>query len=152
MSWLLRASEVEAPLSVFCSHSFTCIFIIICTCSESVSHSLLSDSLQPVDCSPPGSSVSGVLQARILEQVAISCSRGSFWPSNWTWVSCLAADSLPSEPPGKPYIYISFPFNIYLFAASSSELSGRIFSCIHLVGSSLTRDWTWTSCIGKEKS
>ena len=31
----------------------------------------------PTDCSPPGSSVCGILQARILEGVAISCSRGS---------------------------------------------------------------------------
>ena len=31
----------------------------------------------PVDCSPPGSSVHGILQARILEWAAISCSRGS---------------------------------------------------------------------------
>ena len=32
----------------------------------------------PMDCSPPGSSVHGVFQARILEWVAISFSRGSF--------------------------------------------------------------------------
>ena len=41
----------------------------------------------PMDCSPPGSSVHGVLQARILEWVAISSSRGSSWPRNWTRVS-----------------------------------------------------------------
>ena len=34
----------------------------------------------PMDCSPPGSSVHGIFQARLLEQVAISCSRGSSWP------------------------------------------------------------------------
>ena len=34
----------------------------------------------PMDCSPPGSSVHGVLQAKILEWVAISSSRGSSWP------------------------------------------------------------------------
>ena len=34
----------------------------------------------PVDCSPPGSSIHGILQARILEWVAIPFSRGSFWP------------------------------------------------------------------------
>ena len=33
--------------------------------------------LQPVDCSPPGSSVHGILQARIVDWVAISFSRGS---------------------------------------------------------------------------
>ena len=43
-----------------------------------------------MDCSPPGSSVHGILQARILEWVAISFSRGSSWPRNWTQVSCIA--------------------------------------------------------------
>ena len=38
----------------------------------------------PMDCSPPGSSVHGIFQARILEWVAISFSRGSSWPRNWT--------------------------------------------------------------------
>ena len=44
----------------------------------------------PVDCSPPGSSVHGILQARILEWVAISFSRGSSWPRDQTWVSHIA--------------------------------------------------------------
>ena len=41
-----------------------------------------------MDCSPPGSSVCGILQARMLERVAYPFSRGSFWPRDWTWVSC----------------------------------------------------------------
>ena len=41
--------------------------------------SVLSDSLCPLDCSPPGSSVHVISQARILEWVAISSSRGSSW-------------------------------------------------------------------------
>ena len=90
---------------------------------------------KPTGCSAPGSSVHRILQARILEQVAISFSRGSSWPRNRTQVSCitgsykgspllewavvplprglpnpgieprsptLQADSLLSEPPGKP--------------------------------------------------
>ena len=40
------------------------------------------------DCSPPGSSIHGILQARILEQVAISFSRGSSWPRDRSQVSC----------------------------------------------------------------
>ena len=55
-----------------------------------------------MDCSPPGSSNHGILQARILEWVAISFSRGSSWLRDRTQVSCIAGDSLPSEPPGKP--------------------------------------------------
>ena len=44
----------------------------------------------PMDCSPPGTSVHGILQARILEQVAISSFRGSSQPRDQTWVSCIA--------------------------------------------------------------
>ena len=44
----------------------------------------------PMDCSPPGSSVHGILQARTLEWVAIPSSGGSSQPSDRTWVSCSA--------------------------------------------------------------
>ena len=43
-----------------------------------------------MDCCPPGSSVHGILQARILEWVAIPSSRGSSRPRDWTQVSCTA--------------------------------------------------------------
>ena len=43
-----------------------------------------------MDCSPSGSSVDEILQARILEWVAISFFRGVSWPWHWTWVSCIA--------------------------------------------------------------
>ena len=51
----------------------------------------MSDSCDPMDCSLPDSSVHGILQARILERVAISFFRGSSQPSGWTWVSCFAS-------------------------------------------------------------
>ena len=44
----------------------------------------------PIDCSPPGSSVHGILQARILEWVAIALSRESSRPRDQTQVSCIA--------------------------------------------------------------
>ena len=44
----------------------------------------------------------GILQARMLQRVAMPSSRGSSQPRGQTWVSCMQADSLPSEPPGKP--------------------------------------------------
>ena len=55
----------------------------------------------PVDFSPLGSSVHGILQARTLEWVAISFSRESFWiePSIEPGSPALQAGSLPSEPP-----------------------------------------------------
>ena len=52
-----------------------------------------------MDCSPPGSFVHGILQASIVEWVAIPFSRGSSQPRDQTQVSCIAG--LPSEPPGK---------------------------------------------------
>ena len=44
----------------------------------------------PMDCSPPDSSIHGILQARVLEWVAISFSRGSSRPRDQTQVSCIA--------------------------------------------------------------
>ena len=53
----------------------------------------------PMDCSPPGSSLHGILQARILEWISNSFSRGSSQPRDWPWSPALQADSLVSEPP-----------------------------------------------------
>ena len=58
--------------------------------SESVSCSIVSDSLQPLVYSPPDSSVHGILQARILEWAAIPFSQGSFWPRDRTPVSYIS--------------------------------------------------------------
>ena len=59
--------------------------------TESVSWSVMYDSATPrTVCSPPGSSVHEILQAKILEWVAISSSKGSFRPRDWTRVSCIA--------------------------------------------------------------
>ena len=68
--------------------------------SQSVSQSCptLCD---PKDCSRPGSSVQGILQASILEWVAIPFSRGSSWPRDQTQVSCTVY-CLPSEHQGSP--------------------------------------------------
>ena len=44
----------------------------------------------PMDCSPPGSSVHGILQTRLLEWAAIPFSRGSSRPRDETQVSCTA--------------------------------------------------------------
>ena len=56
----------------------------------------------PMDCSPPGSSVHGILQTRIQEWVVISFSKGSFRPRDQTHVSCIAGGFFPAEPLGKP--------------------------------------------------
>ena len=59
----------------------------------------------PLDCSLPGSSVHGIFQGRILEWVAISSSRGSSQPRDWTCfscVSCIAGRFFIAEPSRKP--------------------------------------------------
>ena len=62
---------------------------------------------EPLDCSPPGSSVRGILQARIVEWAAIPFSRGSSWSRDRICLSCLLhwqVGSLPSGSPGKPVV------------------------------------------------
>ena len=59
----------------------------------------------PTDCSLPGSSVHGILQARILEWVARPSSRGSSRPRDWTripCVSCVTGRFFAAAPPWKP--------------------------------------------------
>ena len=58
--------------------------------SESVSCSAMFNSLRPMDFTPPGSSVHGILQARTLEWVAIPFFRGSSQSRDWTQVSHIA--------------------------------------------------------------
>ena len=56
----------------------------------------------PMDCSPPVFFVHGILQARIMEWVAVPFSRGTSRPRIKPRSPAMQADSLPSEPPGKP--------------------------------------------------
>ena len=59
---------------------------------------------EPMDCSPPDSSVHGISQARILEGVAMPSSRGSSQPRNRTRISCsscIAGGFFTTEPPEK---------------------------------------------------
>ena len=71
----------------------------------------------PVDCSPPGSSVHGISQAIILEWVVIPFSRKSSWPRDQTHISCIHCVSYiagrfsPGEPPGKHFQIQSVQFS-----------------------------------------
>ena len=63
-----------------------CVSVCVCVCLVIQACSILFD---PMDYSPPGSSVRGIFQARIVEWVAISSSRGSSQPRDGTHVSCV---------------------------------------------------------------
>ena len=74
--------DFQALPSLFCSG----FLHVLCCCCLVPSHVWLF--CHPMDCSPPGSSVRGFSQARILEWVAISFSRASCWLRDWTQISC----------------------------------------------------------------
>ena len=68
----------------------------------------------PMDCSPPGSSVRGILQARILEWVSMPSSRGSSRPRDRTQVSCIAGGFFnPLSQQGSPKIleWVAYSFS-----------------------------------------
>ena len=99
VEWVCIAMEM--PCSSQCHHSF--LKLMNCLINIVKVKVLVPQSCptlwNPIGCSPPGSSVPGILQTRILEWVAILFSRGSFWPKDQIQVSCIASRFfLPSEP------------------------------------------------------
>ena len=83
--WDSDFSFHESPLLLSLQHLSQSLLVVVVIWS--LSHVWLF--CDPTDCSPPGSSLHGISQARILEWVVVSFSRGSFWPSDWTCVSCI---------------------------------------------------------------
>ena len=81
-------------------HKLTLIHTHIKTCCSIVKLCLIL--CDPMDCSLPGSSAYGVLQARILECVAVSFSRASSWIRGQTYISFIDRQFCTTEPPGKP--------------------------------------------------
>ena len=83
--------------------------VLHCTCAQSLqSCPTLSDLM---DCNPPGSSVHGILQARILEWVGMPSSRGSSQSqessSHFLCLLSSQVGSLPPVPSGKPLSYLT---------------------------------------------
>ena len=79
--------------------------------SENESHSVVSDSCDPMDYSLPGSSVHGIFQARILEWFAIS------YCINWVYVSLfISADMQSSLLLERPCVFfVLFPHSIFIY-------------------------------------
>ena len=108
----------------------TCMYLCLVTQSCSIP-------FNPIDCSPPGSSVHAILQARILESVAMPFSRGSSQPRDrlphWQ------VGSLPVAPPGK------FQWSIAAAAAKSLQscpiLCDPIDTSPH--DSAIKKRWKW---------
>ena len=64
---------------------------------------LCSTLCNPMDCSPPGSSIHVIFHVRILVWVAISFSRDSSQHRDQTQVSCIAGGFLPAKPKGNKF-------------------------------------------------
>ena len=94
-------SALKQFFNTFGAISVSCVCVCVCV--------LVAQSCQilcnPMDCRPPGSSVHKILQARILEWVAILFSSGLPGPGIKPRPPALQADSLPSEPQGSPSVY-----------------------------------------------
>ena len=78
--------------------------LVYFTCLQAQSGPTLCN---PMDCSLPGSSAHGILQARILEWVVMPSSRGSSQPRDRICVSWIASGFFTTEPPGKPNLFHS---------------------------------------------
>ena len=100
----------------------------------------------PMDCSPPGSSVHGVLQARILEWAAVPFSRGSSNPGIESRCPTLQVDSLPAEPQGKPSIPIVVRILIGIHVSTAPSVTLFFLSKVFSQAESDFHDYCINSC------
>ena len=107
-----------------------CIFLWWFSCS------VMSYSCNPRDCCLPVSFVHGISQARMLEWVAISFSRGSSQPRDRTWSPALQEDSLPLSHHGSPCVfpYILFFLSLlFLLTSAPSYLVYKYLCHLRLI-------------------
>ena len=99
----------------------------------------------PMDGSPPGSPVHGILQARILQCVVIPFSRGSFQPRDQTWVSCIIGRFFTISATREAHIFVSKaetvtfvpPWHLQNLEALKYPFHGNIIICINSVKKSV---------------
>ena len=109
-----------------------CVCVCVCACMHAKSLQSCLTLCHPMDCSLPDPSVHGILQARILEWVAMPSSTGSSWPRDQTcisYVSCIGSQVLSHQ---------CHPF----------FLAHRL-SCSVACGIFPNRDWSRVSCTGR---
>ena len=97
---LLQRNVYLDFLPIFLSRFFVFWYLAVCMCAQWVSHvwPTLCDSMDS------GSSVHKISQARILEWVAFSSSRGSSQPRDWTAFPALAGEFFTTKLHGKPWV------------------------------------------------
>ena len=118
------------------------VYLYLCYCCWGPKSCPTLGNLDPMDCSPPGFSVHGTSQARILEWVAISFSRRSSWPRDL----CLQhwqVNSFPLSHQGTPFIsmcvcVLSHFSHVWLFATIWTEFCQAPLS----MGFSRKEEWS----------
>ena len=98
-----------------------------------LSHSVVSNSMTAWTVGCQASLSMGILQARILEEVAMPSSRGSSQPRDQTQVSILQMDSLPSEPPGKLMNSQVGSQSLLQGIFPTQELNSDLLHCRHIL-------------------
>ena len=109
-----------------------------------------------MDCRPPGSSVHGIIQARILQWVAMPSSRESFWARNQTHASCsscIAGGFFTTEPLGKPFCCVlTALFGLPQWLSGEGNGTPLQYSCVEnpmdkgawqATAHGVTKSWTW---------
>ena len=107
LGWSRGSAPVswEVPVPPMVSPGCVCVCVCVCVCLHMLSLQSCPSLYDPTDCSPPGSSVHGILQARILESLVMPSSKWSSQTRNQTCVSqifCVAAGFFTAELQGKP--------------------------------------------------
>ena len=96
-------------INVFIYERCVCVCVSVCVC-VCVCAQLCLTYCDPRDYSPPGSAVHGISQARLLEWAAISSSRGSSWPRDWTclsYICCIGRQILYCWVIWEAHLYIT---------------------------------------------
>ena len=113
-----------------------------------LSHYIVSDSCDTMDCSLPDSSVHGIYQARLLEWIAIFFSRESSWLRHQTHVSCIAGGFCTTEPLnhwGSPTVQ-------HIAAAAAKSLQSCPTLCDPIPGIPQARTLEWVAIKVKSES
>ena len=118
----------EKPMGHGYCFAYRLAYTFFCYCFHSVAKPCLT-LCDPMDCSPPGSSVYGLSQAGILEWVAITSSWVSSQPRDQTHISCdfcTVGGFFTTEPPGKPPVYMCVCTYMYHIFFIHSSVDGNL--------------------------
>lgn len=124
--WLVCETSLSGIMNLM---FYVCV--CVCVCAHTHTQSYLTF-CHPMKCNPPGSSIYGISQASILEEVAIFFSREIFptQESNfclWLW----QAGSLPADPPGRSYLFhLNVDVSVRVNCSHASFLASLILTAL----------------------